>query len=223
MRPYQWLFEQRLAEAQTSARLKAPRTLLNAQRAQAACASVLGDERVAAIRKVLTQMGLERSSIQVMFHEKFLQACAVHLYSEDVVDLTTVMATHGWQHVKQSVLTLTPRRFGKTTSVAMFVAAYALCVSKSESCVFSTGKRASGKMLELIASLVNTVPGGASRIMKQNQVRLPRAICLLLSVLTVSRRSNCGCAATRRMTCARSQAILAQYRRYVASVATSLF
>ncbi len=101
------------------------------------------------------------------------------------------------------------RRFGKTTSVAMFLAAYALCVSGSESCVFSTGKRASSKMLELIAQLVEA-SGNADLIAKQNQVRAarraqPRGLPGSDTRLTyVPRRSNCG--SGWAPTCARSAA-----------------
>ena len=41
------------------------------------------------------------------------------------------MKMNGFDNLKQQVLCLTPRRFGKTTSVAMFVAAYALSVPNS--------------------------------------------------------------------------------------------
>ena len=59
-----------------------------------------------------------------------------------------------FDNLKQQVLCLTPRRFGKTTSVAMFVAAYCLTVPRSEQCIFSTGRRASQKLLELIRDMI---------------------------------------------------------------------
>ena len=40
------------------------------------------------------------------------------------------------------------------TSVAMFVAAYCLTVPRSEQCIFSTGRRASQKLLELIRDMI---------------------------------------------------------------------
>ena len=95
----------------------------------------------------------------------------MHLYAQDNVSMSDVMKWHNWEHVRCSVLTLTPRRYGKTTAVAAYLAAYALNVSGSECAVFSTGKRASGKMLELIAQLVCQA-GGAERIAKQNQEQL---------------------------------------------------
>jgi len=54
----------------------------------------------------------------------------------------------------------------------MFCGAYILSVPRSEVCIFSTGKRASTKLLELISTLVKRTPGGAERVCKQNQEEL---------------------------------------------------
>ena len=64
---------------------------------------------------------------------------------------------------------MTPRRFGKTMSVGMFVAAYLYAVENAEICIFSTGRRASQKLLELIKSLIEKLPNGRDRIQKFNQ------------------------------------------------------
>ena len=64
---------------------------------------------------------------------------------------------------------MTPRRFGKTMSVGMFVAAYLYSVENAEICIFSTGRRASQKLLELIKSLIEKLPNGRERILKFNQ------------------------------------------------------
>ena len=69
-----------------------------------------------------------------------------------------------------SVLCMTPRRFGKTTAVSMFVGAYALSVSKSTQCIFSTGKRASDKLLELVQTLLKLIPGVEGRMKRRGEV-----------------------------------------------------
>ena len=51
----------------------------------------------------------------------------------------------------------------------MFCAAYLYACENCEICIFSTGRRASQKLLELIKSLVEKLPGGADRILKYNQ------------------------------------------------------
>ena len=131
-----------------------------------------GDQRVIDIRRTLNELGFERSKMQRQFHEKFLQAVCLHLYSDDPdVDMEKIMRTNGWEDLRQSVLCLTPRRFGKTTAVAMFLAAYCICVPNSEQSVFSTGRRASQKLLELVRDMIKKTPW-ASRIVKCNQEEL---------------------------------------------------
>ena len=74
-----------------------------------------GDERMMALRKTLNELGYERSKMQKKFHDSFVQAVALHLYKDDPdVDLEAIMKLNGWSDLKQSVLCLTPRRFGKS-------------------------------------------------------------------------------------------------------------
>ena len=131
-----------------------------------------GDQRILDIRRTLNELGFERSKMQRQFHENFLQAVCLHLYSDDPdVDMEKIMRVNGWEDLRQSVLCLTPRRFGKTTAVAMFLAAYCICVPNSEQSVFSTGRRASQKLLELVRDMIKKTPW-ASKIVKCNQEEL---------------------------------------------------
>ena len=76
--------------------------------------------------------------MQKQFHESFLQSTALHLYRDDAdVDFDQIMRMNDWPNLKQQVLCLTPRRFGKTTAVSMYACAFALCVPKSTQCIFS--------------------------------------------------------------------------------------
>jgi hypothetical protein len=118
-----------------------------------------GDIRLANIRIFLDHVkGYDRSEMQKQFHESFLQAVALHLYKDDPeVDMDKICAMNEWPNLKQQVLCLTPRRFGKTTAVAMFVAAYFLSVEKAQLCIFSTGKRASDAMLDKIHEFIKLI------------------------------------------------------------------
>ena len=131
-----------------------------------------GDKRLADIRKYLDMYtGYERSDMQREFHEAFLQAVALHLYKEDAdVDFDALMKLNDWPNLKQQVLCMTPRRFGKTTAVSMFVGAYALAVSNSNQCIFSTGKRASDKLLEQVQNLLKLIPGVGDRMKRRGEV-----------------------------------------------------
>ena len=70
------------------------------------------------------------------------------------------------------MLVCTPRRFGKTTSVAMFCAALLYCVPDMWISCFSTGQRASSSLLDLVAKFVCTREDGEGRILKKNQEQL---------------------------------------------------
>ena len=119
-----------------------------------------GDKLMLRLRHLLDYVpksykGWERSKMQKMFHRKFMQATCIHLYRNDAdIDMDRIMKMNKFDNLKQQVLCLTPRRFGKSTSVAMFVASYVLTVPYSEQCIFSTGRRASQKLLELIRDMI---------------------------------------------------------------------
>ena len=130
-----------------------------------------GWRRLMTIRRALDSFtGFERTKMQKRFHHAFLQATAMHLFRDDVdVDLARVMKQNQWESLKQQCLCMTPRRFGKTMSVGMFCASYLYSVENCEIAIFSTGRRASQKLLELINSLICKLPGGKDRIIKYNQ------------------------------------------------------
>ena len=148
-----------------------PRSRATGQGASQGTASV-GATRLVAIRDVLENgYTWTRSNTQRRFHEAFLNACVRYLYSHDASppDYREIMEANGWVDIRQQCLCMTPRRFGKTVAVGMFVAAMALVVPGCEQAIFSTGRRASGKLLELVSQLIGQVPGGAERISKSNQ------------------------------------------------------
>ena len=124
--------------------------------------SAQGDKLMLKLKQLLdyvpkTYKNWERSKMQKMFHKNFLQATCMHLYRHDPdIDIDNIMKMNGFTNLKQQVLCLTPRRFGKSTSVAMFVAAYVMTVPHSEQCIFSTGRRASQKLLELIRDMIKS-------------------------------------------------------------------
>jgi hypothetical protein len=132
----------------------------------------LGTDRLVALRDIL-ENGYQwtRSNTQRRFHEAFLNACVRYLYCHDSVppDYREIMDANKWVDIRQQCLCMTPRRFGKTVAVGMFVGAMALVIPGCEQAIFSTGRRASGKLLELVTQLVSQVPGGSERIVKSNQ------------------------------------------------------
>ena len=132
----------------------------------------LGDLRLAKIRKLMDMYpGWERSEMQKRFHEGFLQAVALHIYREDAdIDMDAICRMNDWPNLKQQILCQTPRRFGKTTVVSMFCAAYEMTVPKSEQCIFSTGKRASDKLVENVTNFIKMIPGEEQFIKRKGEI-----------------------------------------------------
>jgi len=108
-----------------------------------------------------------------LFHKYFLQACLPKIYgSQWSENSVRVMRAHGLKNLRQEVLATTPRRWGKTWSVASFVLALMLSVPGIRICVFSTGKRASGSLMEIVLQFIGNVEGLGRRLVKQNQEEL---------------------------------------------------
>lgn len=129
--------------------------------------TVRGDVLLQRIRARLSEIPLERSDDQKRFHEEFLRAVAPGLYGDQFeIEYKRILAENHWESVRPQALVITPRRWGKTYCVAMFIVAYLLSVPRSVQCVFSTSKRVSEKMLELIYKLFSEMPGLKRKIIK---------------------------------------------------------
>jgi len=118
-----------------------------------------GDDVLALVRKTLDGMGLTRSMVQRGFHDQMIRACLAHIYGPELdTQLDRVLRANGWADLQEQVMIVTPRRFGKTYSVAMFVIAIAWSCNIIEQAIFSTGRRASQKLLELIYKARMSIP-----------------------------------------------------------------
>ena len=103
------------------------------------------------------------------------------------VQKPAIMRKNNWKTVQSEVMISTPRRFGKTFSIAIFCACLALafgveivvfrCVRDARPrllpaspalCLHSPARRASRKLLERIVEFVN-LAGGSAKICEYNQ------------------------------------------------------
>lgn len=120
---------------------------------------------------VIDENGFERSNHQLLFHQKFIQACGRVLYREEwPVHRDAIMKHNGWATAPSECMVSTPRRFGKTFSVAMFCVCMALSFPV-EIVVFSPARRASRKILERMREFAGTI-GMEERILEYNQENL---------------------------------------------------
>lgn len=132
-----------------------------------------GDLEIRMLIKTLDEMGYERTLTQKQFHKNFISASLHSIYGEDFFRYQSrILAEHDLEEARNEVLVCTPRRFGKTTSVSLFIAAMLWSVSEAWISVFSTGQRASSMLLDLTFKMIMKLPNAKSRIMKRNQEEL---------------------------------------------------
>jgi len=132
-------------------------------------ARVTGRERLALLRKALASLGLTFSDDQQEFMNRMVAACAKLIFKDDLdSNLDDLLAELNTAELHQELMAIMPRRFGKTFSVAAFVVALLFAIEGLEIGIFSTGRRASQKILELVYWFMCKVPGMRERITKQN-------------------------------------------------------
>ena len=107
---------------------------------------VNGFDRMENLRKALNALdrgGWERSYHQRVFHESFLNAVVRVLFKTDPPGFFSqsyprILELNTWTSIHQEILISTPRRFGKTISVCLFVAALIFACPRIEISIYST-------------------------------------------------------------------------------------
>jgi len=128
-----------------------------------------GRERLNSVRTILDSFGLERSEMQKQFHEDMIGACARLIFKDDLEsELDDLLLELGCEKLHSEFMAITPRRFGKTYSVAMFVIAMLLSIEGLEQAIFSTGRRASVKLKELAYRFLCSIPGMKENVIQHN-------------------------------------------------------
>jgi hypothetical protein len=173
---------QRQADDERKRKMFRTRAEISRDRQRDSARSV-GDLR---LRRLLTMLDsvkdFVRSDHQREFHDSMTQACLPHIYGESwEANRTRVLDMMGITRIQHEVLIMTPRRWGKTISVAMFVTCLMLCRPGIKIAIFSTGKRASGSLMDEIMKMVDRL-GMRGRICKKNEEQL------FLS----AKNTNCG-------------------------------
>jgi len=135
-------------------------------------ANITGPERLARLNEALDGFGYTRHKGQRNFHRNMTMAIIRKLYKDDFPEHIDSLREQLQTDVfKPEVLIITPRRWGKTWAVAMFVAACAYAIEGTSICIFSTGKRASTSMLEQVHKFLVKLPdiaSGAMPLLKHN-------------------------------------------------------
>ncbi len=135
-----------------------------------------GDERLEALIQALgrlDEVGFKRSSAQRKFHRAYMGACLRKIYGKDLYrNVGRIMREYELDQLRSDVIVCTPRRWGKTFSVALYVAAYLWSQPGCEVSIYSTGRRASRKILALIWKMVVSLSGTEECVVTFNQETL---------------------------------------------------
>lgn len=121
---------------------------------------ITGRKRYARARWTIASYRMKPSPMQEMFLNNMFGACAQLIFKDDLeTERDDFMLELGVDRLQPEFMAITPRRTGKTYTVAMFVVCMAFAVERLEQAIFSTGRRASKKLLDLIYSFICRVPG----------------------------------------------------------------
>jgi hypothetical protein len=133
------------------------------------CRVACGASQLTEMFRLLDSFGMQRSKVQKQLHLGMTGAVLQRIFHvESDAEMRMAMTAHHIKSIKQQFMAITPRRFGKTTAVAMFVAALALAVPGITVAIFSTGRRASSLLLKQVKSLLLCIPGAESKLVSSN-------------------------------------------------------
>jgi hypothetical protein len=122
---------------------------------------------------VMDGLGWKRTEEQIALHDAYLIASLPKIYGDEWESKSAeVMARFDVTKIKALVLSLMPRRYGKSVAVGCYVAVMMICKWGINIAAFSTGKRASGLLMEVLVKILHSNPGIQDRITKQNQEEL---------------------------------------------------
>ncbi len=135
-----------------------------------------GDERLANLRQALNRLdtlGYMRSNHQREFHEVFISACLPQLYGKDLDRcLIRILEENDLDSIQSEVMVVTPRRWGKTMAVSLFLAAYLYTQPEADVCVYSIARRTSTMLVLKVYKMVVALGGGTHVIKRSNQETL---------------------------------------------------
>jgi len=124
--------------------------------------------------KRFDELGMERSINQTRFHKEFTIACLKKIYgSHDLHrSLPWLIREFGLTELNSNVIVHMPRRHGKTMGTAMFASAYLVSIPNCEISIYSTGRRASKKLLVLVKKFVKLLGGDTIMLPESNMETL---------------------------------------------------
>ena len=136
-----------------------------------------GRAQLATLTQLLDNLGYTRSATQKDIHKGMIAAVLPRIFQYDSdTEVRAAMSMYGLRETSQQFMVLCPRRHGKTVATSLFIAAYILSVPACTVSVYSTARRASQELLQLIKRMVSVVPNSKSFEVVNNQETLELCI-----------------------------------------------
>ena len=122
-------------------------------------ARIPGRVQIANLVRLLDKLGYARSATQKEIHKGMVASVLPRIFRyESDTEIKVAMAQYNLKETSQQFMVLCPRRHGKTIATALFISAYLLAIPTCTVSVYSTARRASQELLNLIKKMVNTLP-----------------------------------------------------------------
>lgn len=113
---------------------------------------------------------IELDLIQKMFIQSFIQSCVPLIFGNDWNNcMNDFLHEFKLDVINPYTITISPRRMGKSWSIAIFILALLWCVPGIQIGIFSTGGRASESLLGHVARFLHGLPDGMKRLGKKTQ------------------------------------------------------
>ena len=133
--------------------------------------------QIANLVSLLDKMGYTRSATQKEIHKGMVASVLPRVFQhESDTEMKLAMQDYGLKETSQQFMVLCPRRHGKTVATALFIAAYLLSIPTCTVSVYSTARRASQELLNMIKKMVATLPMAKSFETVNNQETLELSI-----------------------------------------------
>jgi hypothetical protein len=163
-------------EYESKVRANLPKRIYTEQHRQKDSAILEGDAACNRLKNALQQVDEEgtyrRDPHQVKVHNSIIVACLPQLYGDDLLpNLHRLSNEYKVQQITPQIMVPLPRRWGKTYLVCIYVACYLYTQPGAECVIYSTSKRASGMVLDLVYNIVCVLLGKnvKQRIVKKNE------------------------------------------------------
>jgi hypothetical protein len=133
-----------------------------AKRQRGGSAEGSGAAHLAELCRLLDAFGLQRSRVQKQLHQGMIGSVVQRIFDgQSDAEMKLAMTRHKIGSCRQQFMAITPRRFGKTTAVAMFVSAFALAVPGTEAKIVSSNVETIVLQDGALQSKISSFPGKA--------------------------------------------------------------